>query len=164
MLSFENAILVAWALAVALSDCRRRSIPNSLVIAGGLSALAFAAWRASPFDITLESALLGTAAGFAALLPFYLLNMMGAADIKLFAAVGAWCGPHALLGIWLAASLAAFVHALILLARRIPIFRIRDFPADTPVAEYRRASTPFGALLACAVIAHLALHALENPS
>jgi prepilin peptidase CpaA len=161
MLSFENAILIAWALAVALSDCRRRSIPNSLVLAGGMAALAFAAWRASPFDITFESALLGTAAGFAALLPFYLLNLMGAADIKLFAAVGAWCGPHALVGIWIAASLAALVHALILLARRIPVRQLRDFPANTPIADFRRATTPFGALLAFAVIAHLALHALE---
>jgi prepilin peptidase CpaA len=163
MLSFENAILIAWALAVALSDCRRRLIPNSLILTGGLFALAFAAWRVSPFDITLEDALVGTAGGFAALLPFYLLDMMGAADIKFFAAVGAWCGPHALPGIWIAASLAACVHALILLARRTPAFQLRDFPAEPPVAEYRRSSTPFGALLAFAVIAHLALHALENP-
>ncbi|SAK51115.1 peptidase A24A, prepilin type IV [Caballeronia temeraria] len=161
MLSIQSAIFIAWALAVVLFDGRRRLIPNALIIVGALCALALAAARISPFDIPLGIALLGLAAGFVALLPFYALGMMGAADVKAFAVIGAWCGPQALVIIWVAASLAACVHALVLLAgRRRAAFALRDLPHTAAPEERRRNSTPYGALLALAAIGHLAaLHA-----
>ncbi|BAN27241.1 A24 family peptidase [Caballeronia insecticola] len=161
MIPIESAIFIGWALAVGLSDWRRRLIPNALVLAGGVGALTLAAARLSPFDISTGTALVGLAAGFVALLPFYLFGMMGAADVKVFAVLGAWCGPRALLGIWVAASLAAGVHALVLLARRRAVFALRDFPQEASLAERRRNSTPYGLLLAAAGIGHLALHALH---
>lgn len=160
MLPIESALFIGWALAVGLSDWRRRLIPNALVLAGGAGALALAAARLSPFDISTGAALIGLAAGFVALLPFYFLGMTGAADVKIFAVLGAWCGPRALVGIWVAASLAAFVHALVLLARRRAVFALRDLPEQASLAERRRNSTPYGLLLAAAGLGHLALHAL----
>jgi prepilin peptidase CpaA len=159
MYSIKSAIFIAWALAVVLFDARRRLIPNSLALAGVLTALALAAWHRSPFDVSLAHAWLGFAAGAIALLPFYLLGMMGAADPKIFAALGAWCGPRALAGIWIAASLAACAHALVLLVRS-HVMPLSDLPVDASPAERRHATTPFGALLALASIGHLALHAL----
>ncbi|SAK43685.1 membrane protein [Caballeronia pedi] len=158
MLSIESASFIGWALAVALFDWRRRLIPNAFIIAGTLCALAFAALRISPFDTAIGAALIGLVAGFVALMPFYVLGMMGAADVKVFAVLGVWCGPRALVGIWVAASLAAFVHALVLLARRHAAFALRDLPDAASLDERRRSSTPYGALLSLAALGHLVLH------
>lgn len=160
MFSIESALFIAWALAIILFDWRRRLIPNALVVLGAMCAFAFAAARISPFDTTLGFALLGLVAGFVALMPFYVLGMMGAADVKAFAALGAWCGPRALVGIWVAASLAAGLHALVLLARRRAAYALRDLPESASLAERRRNSTPYGALLALAALGHLWLHTL----
>jgi len=159
MLSIESAIFIAWALAIVIIDWRRRLIPNALIIVGASGALAFAAARISPFDTSIGAALIGFGAGFVALMPFHVLGMMGAADVKAFAVLGAWCGPRALVGIWVAASLAAFVHALVLLARRRAVFALRDLPDTATLEQRRRNSTPYGALLAAAAIGHLALFA-----
>jgi prepilin peptidase CpaA len=155
MFSLEFAIFIAWALAVAISDCRRRLISNSLVAAGAACAFASAALRLGPFDTTLPAALLGACAGAFALLPFWRFGMMGAADVKLFAALGAWCGPRALVSIWVAANLVAFAHALMLLARRRLAHRTTTATATPP------AGAPYGAMLALAALGQLALHMPE---
>ena len=151
MLLIEFASFIVWALAVALFDWRHRLIPNALIIAGALCALAFAVAHVSPFGISIGASLAGLAIGFVALMPFYALGMMGAADVKTFAALGAWCGPRALVAIWVAASLAAGLHALVLLARRRAAF--------ASPAEPRRDTTPYAALLALAALGHMALDA-----
>lgn len=164
MFSIESALFTGWACAIAMCDWRRRSIPNALVLAGAACALALAAARLSPFDTPPGAGLIGLAAGFAALLPFWLLGMMGAADVKTFAVLGAWCGPRALLGIWVAASLCAALHALLLLARRRITVALDELSTGMTLAERRRNSTPYGALLAVAALCHLALHAAGVPS
>jgi prepilin peptidase CpaA len=163
MFLIESASFIGWALAVVLFDWRRRLIPNALIIAGALCAILFAAAQASPFDTPIGASLTGIAAGLIALVPFYALGMMGAADVKTFAALGAWCGPRALVGIWVAASLAAGLHALVLLARRRAAFMPGNPHDGAPLAALRRNTTPYGALLALAAIAQLALHALLAP-
>ena len=82
-------------------------------------ACVLAASRHSPFHIDLSDAALGLAVGLLALLPFYLIGLMGAADVKVFATLGAWCGFHALPTLWIVASLAAGMHALYLLASAV---------------------------------------------
>jgi prepilin peptidase CpaA len=149
MFSLEFAIFIAWALAVVISDCRRRLIPNSLVATGAACAFVLAAFRIGPFDTTLPAALTGASAGALALLPFWRFGVMGAGDVKLFAALGAWCGPRALVSIWVAANLAAFAHALVLLARR------SSAPAMTTATL--QTGSPYGAMLALAAIAQLLL-------
>ncbi|MDN7430336.1 hypothetical protein CFB89_07360 [Burkholderia sp. AU16741] len=137
-------VFLAWATLVALADIRHRRIPNSLVIGGCVSA--FVLVGHNPFGISLNQAFIGVLVGFLALFPFFVLRVMGAADVKVFAVLGAWCGPHALLWLWIVASLLAFAHAGTLVfvtrtpvsalwQRRSPTMQIARFPAS-PYAAF----------------------------
>ena len=112
---FGSVVFTVWAVLVAWCDCRDRRVANALVAAGACAALACAALHAAPFGVTPRQAAIGASIGFAALLPFFLLGVMGAADVKVFAVLGAWCGASALLGVWMVATLASALHALALL-------------------------------------------------
>jgi len=184
-----NAVLfVSWALAVVLFDCRSRRIPNWLVIAGLGVAGALVASGRSPFHIDLSDAALGLTVGLLALLPFYLIGLMGAADVKVFATLGAWCGFHALPALWIVASIAAGIHALYLLASAVTEGRRKsaasslesspnpagylNSPHDVTGTGVERPSrytfivggrraTPYAALLAVSAIGSLTLHVFE---
>jgi prepilin peptidase CpaA len=151
-------VFVIWALAIAICDCRTRRIPNSLVAAGLAAAFACSLFPRSPFGISVMHALSGAAVGLIALLPFFALGLMGAADVKVFAVLGAWCGAHALLGLWVAASLAAGVHAVwMLVATRTRLASIGRRGAPTFALGNRR-STPYAACLTVPAIAWLGVH------
>lgn len=107
-------ITATMALGVALTACvtdvGSRRIPNVLTLGGAAAALVFHA-------VTAEGAGIGTAAmgwlvGTAVFLPFFLLGGMGAGDVKLMAALGAWLGPAEAFAIAIYASLAGGVLAL----------------------------------------------------
>jgi prepilin peptidase CpaA len=102
----------AWAAGVAVCDARSRRVPNALVLAGLAAAFVAALWRAGPVHVGVGTAFASAVLGFVALMPFYLLRVMGAADVKVFAVLGAWCGAQALVALWIVASIAALVHAL----------------------------------------------------
>jgi prepilin peptidase CpaA len=182
------ALFISWALAVVLFDCRLRRIPNWLVIAGLAVACVLVASGHSPFHIDLSDAALGLTVGLLALLPFYLIGLMGAADVKVFATLGAWCGFHALLALWIVASIAAGIHALYLLASAVIEGRDKsatssldsspnadgylngphDLTRTGAVRPSRytfivggRRATPYAALLAVSAIESLTLHAFE---
>ena len=53
-----------------------------------------------------------------ALLPFYAIRWMGAGDVKFFAVLGLMLGWKALLPIWMVASLAAGLHAAVIIVGR----------------------------------------------
>jgi len=182
------ALFISWALAVVLFDCLLRRIPNWLVIAGLAVACVLVASGHSPFHIDLSDAALGLTVGVLALLPFYLIGLMGAADVKVFATLGAWCGFHALPALWIVASIAAGIHALYLLAsaviagRRMSAESSSESSSDTNgykngphdviaigaerpsrytfIVGSRRA-TPYAALLAVSAIASLTLRVFE---
>lgn len=99
--------LTAVALAVLLGmamrfDLSTRRIPNRLVAAGIL--LGFA-WSVGVMlgGATVSSmvgpgsAALGLLTGLLLFLPFHLLRVLGAGDVKLMAMVGTWLGPAATL-------------------------------------------------------------------
>lgn len=97
-----GALLTLCALAVAY-DLRHRRIPNGLVLAGmslGLIFQVLAPPGAGLFvdgsSVGLSTALLGGLAGFALLMPMYLLRTLGAGDVKLLAMAGLWFGPSAI--------------------------------------------------------------------
>jgi prepilin peptidase CpaA len=108
----DSILFVAWTAAVAVSDLRHRRVSNAWVAAGLVAAFACAFTARAPFGVDAEKAALGALAGLVALLPFYAFRVMGAADVKVFAVLGAWCGTQPLVALWIVASIAAFVHAL----------------------------------------------------
>ena len=100
---------LACMLGIALAhDVASRRIPNWLVGAGLLAGLGVS--FLTPNGIGPGSSLLGAGAGFAVLLPLYLLRAMGAGDVKLMAAVGAFLGPLPVVG----AALLTFVSGGVL--------------------------------------------------
>ena len=151
-------LFIAWAAVVAICDYRWRRISNSIAVAGLAAALGCAFFQGGPFGISPAQAGIGALIGLAALLPFFALGVMGAADVKVFAVLGAWCGVHALPGLWMAASLAAGAHALWLLittrTRLAGVFR--QSGATFEVAG--KASTPYAACLTVAACVWLVLH------
>ena len=89
--SFLIAMCVVLAIAV-LTDLRRHRIPNTLTLAGLLCALSLQLITSGLAG--LGAGVLGALVGTACFLPFWLLRGMGAGDVKLLAAVGAFLGPH----------------------------------------------------------------------
>jgi prepilin peptidase CpaA len=98
-------------LFACVVDVRERRLPNALVAVLGVAGLAFSglAW---PAPAGLWRGLEGLAVGLAIWLPCYLLGMIGAGDVKLFAAAGAWLGPWSAVVASMLAALAGGVLAL----------------------------------------------------
>jgi len=102
--------IVALATLASISDLRRRQVPNSLTVGAacmgiGMNAILFG-WSG------VLLALAGWGAGLLLLFPFYALGGMGAGDVKLLGAFGAWLGPGGALGTALFGALAGGVLAL----------------------------------------------------
>jgi prepilin peptidase CpaA len=88
---FANVVLTVLLAAASVSDLRSRRIPNGVVAALALGGIAFAL-AAMPWRVGLERALGGTAVGLLLWLPFWLAGVLGAGDVKLAGAAGAWLG------------------------------------------------------------------------
>jgi prepilin peptidase CpaA len=111
----EYEIRVVAALMVAgvamLCDLRTRRIPNLLTF--GAAALAAVAGLVFGGPWGLLIALAGWALGVALFFPMFALGGMGAGDVKLLAALGAWLGPMETVWLALFSSIAGGVIALI---------------------------------------------------
>ncbi|MDP9882428.1 prepilin peptidase CpaA [Variovorax boronicumulans] len=103
---------LTWLLLIVVYDFRERRVPNWLVLAGAVMALAVLAFGSGPLGSNWASALLGAAAGFGVLLVFYVVGLMGAGDVKFAGALGLWVGLSALTPIWIIGSVLAAVHGL----------------------------------------------------
>ena len=85
-------LFLAAVLARAVySDLRFHRISNKLSMLGLVAGLGLQGLGGGSQG--LISGLLGALVGFACFAPFYLLRAMGAGDVKLLAAVGAFIGP-----------------------------------------------------------------------
>ncbi len=88
-----SVVLVALLTVACASDLRTRLIPNRVVVATIAAGLLFAV--VTRRDITgLTHAGAGLLTGFVVWFPFYLLRMLGAGDVKLFAASATFLGPR----------------------------------------------------------------------
>lgn len=135
-----------WLIATAVYDWRQRRVPNALVIAGALVALAALGLQATPLHIGWADALSACAATFVFLLLFYAAGLMGAADVKFAAALALWLGLEGMLWTWIGASLLAAVHSIGLMQMRLWTGAVRQ----------RRREVPYAAHLATAALAWMA--------
>ena len=104
-------LMTLLALACA-SDLRRRRIPNGLVLAMLASGFALSVIVAPSWWTGTTRALGGVALGFAIWVPFHALGLLGAGDVKLMAAAGAWLGARGVVDASLYGAIAGALVAL----------------------------------------------------
>ena len=108
-------VLGVAAIACAF-DLTRARIPNWLTFSAGFVALVFHTFSTQGQGLGLAT--LGLVVGLAVFFPLFALRAMGAGDVKLLAAFGAWIGPVAVLWVALYGAIAGGVFALALMVRR----------------------------------------------
>ena len=109
-LSGPGAAVLLVGAAACVTDFRSRRIPNMLTFGSSAAAVLF-------FGVTggwagVLASLEGWAVGCLLFLPWFLLGGMGAGDVKLLAALGAWAGPGAAVWMALYAGLAGGVFGV----------------------------------------------------
>ena len=105
-------IFVGTLLTLAcVTDLRDRRIPNVLTGSAAIAAVLFhlvtGGWVAAGWSIV------GLVVGALLFMPMFVLRGMGAGDVKLLAAVGAWVGPGPVVTAAIATSIAGGVLALL---------------------------------------------------
>jgi prepilin peptidase CpaA len=105
----HETLAVLVALVAAVCDVRTRRIPNALTFGAAAAALVAAACTGG-FAAGQTSAA-GWLLGLAIWLPIYALGGMGAGDVKLMAAIGAWLGPGSVLYAAIYTAIAGAVMA-----------------------------------------------------
>jgi len=158
-----GALYTVLLVIACITDVRWRRIPNALVAVLALTGFAF--------SVTLESwgpglvrASAGLVLGFAIWIVFHVTGGLGAGDVKLFAAAGAWLGPG---GAWRAALVAALAGGVLSLAVLASQRRTRDGVERVAVSlsmlslaplgkvapdQERKAYLPYGVALACGAL------------
>ncbi|MBP7569568.1 MAG: prepilin peptidase [Acidobacteria bacterium] len=104
------------ALIASCVDIRTRRIPNYLTLSGLLAGLGVQLAAGGVGGVAWSAA--GMLVGFALFMPPFLLGGMGAGDVKLLAALGAWLGPSLIVWTALYAALAGGVLAVIVAVSR----------------------------------------------
>ena len=98
LLTLKSIVVLSVGVVACVTDLRSRRIPNVLTFGAAGAALAYAfivaGWKG------LAAAALGWVIGAAAFFVPFALGGLGAGDVKLLAAMGAWLGPAG--AVWLA--------------------------------------------------------------
>ena len=108
-------IAIVGLIACAI-DLRTRRIPNVLTFSAAATGLLFHTVIAGWDGLAMASA--GWVVGLFLFLPLFLLRGLGAGDVKLLAAFGAWLGPQTTVIAALAAAILGGIAALILVLVR----------------------------------------------
>ena len=103
--------VVALAAAAVAFDLRSRRVPNVLTF--GAAAVAVVIQGLNGGWPGVAAAVFGWLAGAALFFPLFALGGMGAGDVKLLAAFGAWLGPAGALWTGLIGALAGGVMAVV---------------------------------------------------
>jgi prepilin peptidase CpaA len=165
-------IVLGAALIAGVTDLWKYKVHNLLTLPVLFSGLIYhAVWGTG-----LANSLLGVLCGSGILLLFYLLGGMGAGDVKLMAAIGAWLGIPYTFYVFVASSVVAGLYALLLILvygrvretwvnLQIIWHRVAAFgrhlgaedhiEAEVNRADRRRRIIPFAAMVAVGVIAAL---------
>ena len=143
-----------------VTDVRWRRIPNALVLTLALTGFAFSVW-VEPWLAGFGRATGGLALGFGIWIVFFVIGAIGAGDVKLFAAAGAWLGPAAT---WRAALVGAAIGGMLAIAMLVRERRARQglenvmtsistrsLAVLAPGASNSR-QLPYGVALACGAL------------
>lgn len=107
------AVLIPGTLYASWIDYTERRVPNwlnaALLVAGLVLQSAFFGWSG------LGVGLLGALVGFAVLIVPWLMHGMGAGDVKLMAAIGAWLGPWLTLVSFAVGAIVGGVAAVVMI-------------------------------------------------
>jgi prepilin peptidase CpaA len=110
--SLETMLIILLLVAV-ISDLSEHRIPNMITLFGALIGIGGHLYLGGLQGAAF--ALGGFALGMACLLPFYVLGGMGAGDVKMMGAIGAFVGPQAALLAVGVALVCGALGALVLL-------------------------------------------------
>jgi prepilin peptidase CpaA len=110
MTTSHFAVVALVALA-CITDLRTRRIPNVLTFGAAIAALLFHVSTAGTSGLITSGG--GWMLGAALFFPVFALRGMGAGDVKLLAAVGAWLGPLPVVWVALVTAIAGGVVALV---------------------------------------------------
>jgi prepilin peptidase CpaA len=103
-------------VAACVWDLRTQRIPNVLTLSAAVAAIAFHAattgWSGAGFSVS------GWLVGTLLFFPFFAVRGMGAGDVKLLAAFGAWLGPSDVLYVAIATAIIGALFALALIIAR----------------------------------------------
>jgi prepilin peptidase CpaA len=170
----RTGVLIGLLTTAAVSDVRTGRIPNWLVFSGALYALAYNALY--PRDMGILFALGGLSVGLVALLPGYLLRVLGAGDVKLMAMVGSfvgtWAAVEAVLASLITGGMLAVVLSLysgrlpLMLRNAVALFRgtvltFATAPGGLTIQGGRSAGRmPYGLAIALGTIGYLVLEQL----
>lgn len=105
-------IFATLLLCACVSDVQHRRIPNSVAGLLAVTGMAYSAAASAKPGHALIGSLSGLLLGLALWLPLYAVRWLGAGDVKLFAAAGAWLGPARTLDGALIGALAGGVLAV----------------------------------------------------
>jgi prepilin peptidase CpaA len=103
-------IALTASLIAAITDVWKFKVYNMLTLPLLVAGVLYHAMRAD-----LGNSLLGVLFGFGSLIALHIIGGMGAGDVKLMAALGAWLGMPLTFYVFIASSLAAGVYAVILM-------------------------------------------------
>ena len=114
IMSAFHLIVLVIALVAAGWDVATRRIPNVLTFGAAVAAMVVQAYLGGWAGAGV--ALAGWAVGVALFFPVFALGGMGAGDVKLLGAIGAWLGPSAALWVALYSGIAGGVAGLLVAA------------------------------------------------
>lgn len=128
-------LLIAVLLAATVIDVRSYRIPNALTMPAMLAGV-FAHTLASAHHWTgLAAALGGLVAPVIILIPLHALRLLGAGDVKLLAAVGAFIGaPDIILAILFVLAAGGFVAVAAAMYRKVLLRALGNIYTVTAVA------------------------------
>jgi prepilin peptidase CpaA len=135
------ALLIPGTLYASWIDYAERRVPNwlnaALAVAGLLTQGIYSGWSG------LGIGMLGLLVGFGLLIVPWLMHGMGAGDVKLMAAIGAWLGPMLTLWSFAAGAIIGGIAAVVMIvSTRRTLHAVTNM--QTIMTKMKRMDTAFG--------------------